>query len=367
MKFYGELLVFVLLFITNFRVFFVRSARHDPLVVLAPSTFIIAVLQIFSFGIDIFTALGLIIALLVLLSNFHAIFRYSENLYIDHYTPLMMIWAVFTSILSAAAIAAIIIFAPLELSERNLNITQTQTRFQGSFRTGFDKAHSYSAADAFMYEFSPGKNNNQADDNDRVVIFIADKRADTEHYKPYLQLLAEKGFTVYSTDFYADDCRWLHTLEDIRLLRRISMVVRGELNPTFFSSQREFYTYNISLEIEVVLKLLAEKYGPDASYYFVSDSMGNTAINDLTIKQGSKVRGTFFLNEVTEYETAGFGFIKQTDPILCFFKDIGRDKAFTEAKLLAEETAAAFYVEPAEDAQKAAPEAEGTEETGTAQ
>ena len=69
MKFYGELLVFALLFITNLRVFFVHHVRRDPLVVLAPFTFIVAILQIFAWGIDAFTVLGLLIALFVLLSS----------------------------------------------------------------------------------------------------------------------------------------------------------------------------------------------------------------------------------------------------------------------------------------------------------
>ena len=350
MKFYGELLVFVLLFITNFRVFFVRQARHDPLVVLAPVTFIIAALQIFAFGIDAFTVFAFIIAILVLLSNFHAIFRYSENLYIDHYSPLMMFWAVLTSLLSAAGIAAIIIFAPLEMSGKTLGVSETQTRLKGNFRTGFLPAGAYSRSDAFLYEFAPeqsaGTDRNYNPD-ERTVIFIPDKRGDTEHYKPYLQLLAQKGFTVYSADFFADDCRWLHSAEDMRILRRTAMVARSELNPAFFDAQREFYNYNISQEISALLSLLAEKYGDEKSYYFVCDAMGSTAIRDLAIKQKSKVRGYFFLSDVREYKTSGYGFIKQTDPLLAFFKKLDRDDAFTEAKLLAEKTNEIFLPETA--------------------
>jgi len=104
MKFYGELITFILLFITNFRVFFVRHTKTDPLASLAPISFCIAILQVIAWGFDLFTGLALFISFLVLLSNFHALFRYSENLYIDHYSPLMKFWAIFTSILSVFAI-----------------------------------------------------------------------------------------------------------------------------------------------------------------------------------------------------------------------------------------------------------------------
>ena len=354
MKFYGELLVFVLLFITNFRVFFVNSARHDPLVVLAPSTFLIALLQIFAYGIETFTVLGFILSLLVLLSNFHAIFRYSESLYIDHYSPLMLLWAIFTSILSAAAIVAVILFAPLELNNRSLGITENQLRLKGNFRSGFEKAPFYTPANAFVYEFSPTINSEDKQEAEikeddlkkpettKIILFFPDKQGDTENYKPYLQLLAQKGFTVYSADFFTDDCRWLHTIEDIKLLRQTAMIIRNNLKPEFFSSQREFYTYNISLEIKAMLSILSEKYGENMAYYFVSDSMGNTAINDLAIKQRSIVKGSFFLNSVAEYESSGYGFIKQTNPLLAYLKQLERDSSFEEAQLLAEKTAEAF-------------------------
>ena len=70
--------------------------------------------------------------------------------------------------------------------------------------------------------------------------------------------------------------------------------------------------------------------------------MGNTAINDLIVKQKSKVKGVFFLDSVKEYESPGYGFIKQTDPLLAFYKGFSADKSFYEAKLLSEKTKAAF-------------------------
>ena len=145
MKFYGELLVFALLLITNLRVFFVHHVRRDPLVVLAPFTFVISVLQILAWGIDLFTVLGVFIALLVLLSNFHAIFRYSERLYIDHYSPLMKVWAILTITVSAAALAAAVYFAPVEQNIRKFGISEKQYLYKGSFRSGFEEAGPFSS------------------------------------------------------------------------------------------------------------------------------------------------------------------------------------------------------------------------------
>ena len=134
MKFYGEVLAFLLLLITNLRVFFVNHVRRDPLVALAPLIFIITILQLFSWGAEPFTILGVLLGFLVFLSNFHAMFRYGEKLYIDHYSPLMKTWAVFTILLSSLALAATIYFRPVELQNQKIGVTEKVIRYKGNFR-----------------------------------------------------------------------------------------------------------------------------------------------------------------------------------------------------------------------------------------
>ena len=294
----------------------------------------------------------------------------------------MMVWGVLTSIMSLAAIAGVIFFAPLELRNEKLNVEETRTRLKGSFRAGFTQSPFYSTADAYLYEVRPRMTAESAltdnpaateasettensaptlpDAEEKIVIFLPNKRGDTEHYKPYLQLLAQKGFTVYSADFFADDCRWLHSFEDMKILRRTAMVARNELQSAFFASQREFYTYNISLEIGALLEILSEKYGTDCAYYFVSDVMGDTAISDLTIKQKSKIKGSFFLDSEESYTTPGFGFIRQTDPILAFYKKLEKDRTFKEARILAEKTADTFTPKQQENFEEETEEDDGT-------
>ncbi|MCR5187508.1 MAG: hypothetical protein K6C97_01135 [Treponema sp.] len=341
MKFYGELLVFLLLLLTNLRVFFVNHVRRDPLVALAPITFLLTILQIFSWGFDVFTTLGFIIGLLVFLSNFHAMFRYAERLYIDHYSPLMKTWALFTVLLSAAALVATIIFRPIELNPHKLGIEEKIYRYDGSFRSGFTPARFFSKADALLYDFSPatplGQEKVQSKD---LIIFIADKRGDTQSYKPYLQLLAKEGYQVYSADFYADDLRWFHTLEDNKFLRRIASIYRSIRNPQWYMSQREFYTYNIMQECKAILKIVDENYGPDKSFYLVTDEMGQTAIVDFKKRNSDRIKGTLTLNTISTYKTPGYGCIEQTDPLLSLFFKLPRDKDLKAPKAMVESTLA---------------------------
>lgn len=339
MKFYGELLVFVLLLITNLRVFFVNHVRRDPLVVMAPLTCVIAILQIISWGIDIFTVFAFIISVFVLLSNFHAMFRYSEHLYIDHYSPLMKVWAVFTIAISLVAIVGIIYFAPVEINSQKNGIFESSIRYKGGFKTGFEKANSFSKSSLIFHEFkeAPVPGEETTDEKD-IILFIPDKRGETINYKPYLQLLAKKDYIVCSADFYADDCKWMHSIEDLRILRRIAMTIHSLSNNQWFMSQREFYTYNISLELNALNIILNEQYGTNCKYFIISDVMGNTAVDDFIRKNPEIVKGTFYLDSISEYKSAGYGCIEQTDPLLATLLGLSRDAKLKVPNLMVEKT-----------------------------
>ena len=362
MKFYGELLVFVLLFITNLRVFFVHHVRRDPLVVLAPFTFIVAIFQILAWGIDAFTTLGLLIALFVLLSNFHAIFRYMERLYVDHYSALMKVWAVFTIMISAVALAATIYFAPVESSKRTLKISVTPSYYKGSFRGGFETARPFDSKALTLWEFGPEKKwnagdadaadradgagndaesnagNVAAEDQDIIVLLSPDKRGYTVNYVPYLEQLALRGIKVCSADFYADDGQWLHSFADKKILRRLVMVIQSMLNRQRFESQREYYSYNISQEYEVLIPMLQERYGSDKRFLLVTDFMADIAADDLAKKNPEQIAGVLKLTNIEEYKTSGYGCIEQTDPLLATAQGLKRDKTLKTPKLMAEKT-----------------------------
>lgn len=336
MKFYGELLVFVLLFITNLRVFFVHHVRRDPLVVLAPFTFIVAIFQIMAWGIDAFTTLGLLIALFVLLSNFHAIFRYIERLYVDHYSPLMKVWAVFTIMISAVALAATIYFAPVESNARLLKISKTQTYYKGSFRSGFEEARPFDSKALTLWEFGPEESLQGS--RDIIVLLAPDKRGDTANYVPYLEQLAQRGLTVCSADFYADDGQWLHSIGDKKILRRLAMVTQSEINRQAFESQLEYYSYNVSQEYEVLIPLLRSRFGADKRILLVSDFMADIAAEDYAKKNPDLIAGVLKLSDVEEYKTSGYGCIEQTDPLLAMAMGFKRDKTLSTPKLLAGKT-----------------------------
>jgi hypothetical protein len=84
---------------------------------------------------------------LVVLSNFHALFRYSQRLYIDHYSVLMKVWAAFTIVLAFVALSGLIVFSRVNLNTKKTNVVETKYRLDGSFKSGFYKTSLFSIPD----------------------------------------------------------------------------------------------------------------------------------------------------------------------------------------------------------------------------
>lgn len=340
MKVSGEFLIFLLLLITNSRVFFVES-RKDSIVLLSPLAVILSVFQIFSWGFDVFTGTALILSILVLFSNFHALYRYFERLYVDHYSPLMYIWAISTCLVCIFCLVFLIYFAPsTPLTQRRVNkatnVLMKKERYNGSFRSGFEKAGSLQKTNIQFSIFSPEIANEKLP----LIVFFPDKRAETYHYIPYLLQLAEEGFTIISSDINTKDCLWLHNPLDARPLRRFGMILASLMNSFKFDSQTEFYTYNSSLECKAVFDLLNKKFSdnPEQKYILISDFMADTAVSDYAKAHQKQIAGIIFMKELSDYQTKGYGFVAQTDPFTASLLNIKRDKSGHYTKLCARET-----------------------------
>lgn len=352
MKFTGEILILLLLLITNGRIFFLKRVKQDRIVVIAPICFLLSILQFFAWGIDLFLIAIFLLSTLVLLSNFHALFRYSEKLYIDHYSPLMYVWCIITTILSLIIIAGTIYFMPAEIQNQKLSIEETKYTYSGNFRSGFDYSRFTLSPKLTVYKFSQAPDNSHlyADEVEtsvespkkNIIIFLPDKTGDTYHYKPYLQHLAQEGYIVYSGDFFSSDCRWMHNLADSKALRRNIMTWEKLASNKKFMQQREFYNYNIFLECKEMFKIVTNlEQDPDNSIILFGDEMSSTALEDFYNNNKTKnpnLKGYFLINTLESYETPGFGCVKQTDPIVANLLGISRDYAFTDIHKMTKET-----------------------------
>ena len=116
------------------------------------------------------------------------------------------------------------------------------------------------------------------------------------------------------------------------------MVIQSSLNRQAFEAQREYYSYNVSQEYEVLIPILRERYGSDKKLLLISDFMADIAADDFAKKNPDLVAGVLKLSSINMYKTTGYGCIEQTDPLLALALGFSRDSSRATPKLLADKT-----------------------------
>lgn len=339
MKLAGDILILILILLSNGRVLVLHKPHRDPIVMLSPLSFLLASLSLFAFSVDIFSILILFISFLTLLSNFHALIRYGSRLVVDRYSPLMKTWGILTTLLSGVTLAVLIVFAPTDVTKsRNSTVTENKLYYSGSFASGFSKTERFSRANVFFTEYSSKESEENENSQSDIILFMPDKRGDTISYEPFLFELASKGYRICSADFYCRDMKWVHSLEDSRMLRKFGLTIRSLINSEKYKSQREFYTFNYTKELENILTLLQKEYGPDQKYIVVTDDMAYTAANDVFQLHNDLITGVFDISTVPEYHTKGYGFVELTDPLLASFLGCKKEDPYTPVKACTDKT-----------------------------
>jgi hypothetical protein len=318
----GEMLIVFLLVINSSRIFFLKYERVDTLAVLAPFAVIVVLLQIIAWNADFISILLLAVSLLAFFTNMHSLACTASRLYVDHYSPVFIIFSVFILIASSLAGVLIARYAPVSIKASDFSVIETKKRLTGSFTNGFSEAAYMSRTDAQLYVYKPST----AHTDDVVVIVGTDKRGDAAAYRPYMILLAREGYTVITCDFSTKDSRWFNSIADWRIVRRFAMLVSYMSDRKKFQQQKNFYTFCMLREYKAMMDIADAESGSSRKFFIVSDGMADTAAVDVMKQSGRKVQGVFALDCIPEYKTPGFGFIEQTDPLVAAYLGQARDK-----------------------------------------
>ena len=353
MRIIGELLILFFLLLTNLRVLFVKREKKDSIVVLAPFSLLLVVIQIFSWGLDFLNAYILLLSLLVILTNFHALFRYSEKLYIDHYSGFMMLGATLTTLLTLFGIAVAILFFPGHFSGKKLGITESKHYYEGSFRTEFSEKTLFGKTNAVIYEFVPEISDDDSEQEhlqsqaqtqsqsfvpQKTLLLIPDKRSDTEFYESYLQMLASKGYRVYSADFFVKDSRWTENHAEIRFSRQFLLILYQLFGKYDLYSQKKLIEYNTTQEIEAAFSILQRDFDLNEPVFLITDEMTAPAGNLYKFRNPARISGGLNLASVSGYKTPGYGFIAFNNPLLAKILGISKDKDADEIEAVVDET-----------------------------
>lgn len=358
----GKLLVCFFLILSSGRIFFIKKSRIDVLCMLSLLSFMLSILDIIAYGIDIVGGAIFLLALLAFMSNIRALQRFFSQLYVDRYSVPFVITSVIVLLGTLCIASLYVYFRPVRLDTNDFNVSERVERMSGSFRSGFVPSATFEKAEVIFTvieskdkakENTPdapatetAKEERTASDvietqnqNQKpIVMLIPDKRGDTFNYRPYMMLLAQKGYTVISADFFADESRYFDSIFDMKFLRRFVMRLMWIFKRDAFDERRSHFTRVLTQEIAASVQFVRSHF-EEQVIFLVSDDMSREACSIATQTNSTMVKGVFHLDDISEYETTGFGCLDQTNPLIAkLLFNIERDKTFFIARYLAIKT-----------------------------
>ena len=346
----SELLVLFMLAVSSSRVLYLRQARIDALASLPQIAFLISLLNIYIWGFSPLEIWIAIVAFYAFVLNVPAALKVWSYLYVDYYHPAFRVFSLFAFFLSIATMAVALIFAPVLVQTDGIRVTEY--KYAGKFSTGFShSASKYERADAILTVFSPEKQDDsvafRVDNGDEVrgtfalgkpiLIFLGDKRASVKMYRPYLEKLAQDGYTVIAGEFFASDMKWISGVPDTPHFRRFAVNL-ADLNGSWdVQAKKGNFSGRYVKEFTMLLYLAGEFNGERKPFFLIGDEMASDALSLAAGMYSDAISGFFDMTSVAAYP-AGYGFIEQTDPLLAFLHGRKRERELTLPHLLAART-----------------------------
>ena len=250
---------------------------------------------------------------------------------------MFRLFSIIALLLNLATIALVVYFRPVYHEERDINVATY--KYVGKFSTGFVPTDSkFEKADALLTVFSPKEPNDEVsyktdagdtvrasfDAGKPVVIFIGDKRASTQMYRPYLEKIAADGYTVISGEFFASDMKWIEGAPDTPLFRRFVMNVEDLGGTLDLDSQKTNFTAKIVKEYTMLLYLALDFNEGRKPFFLIGDESSSDALPLVAAMYSDAVAGFFDMSSLEPYP-AGYGFLEQTDPFLAYLHGRERD------------------------------------------
>ena len=344
----SELLVLFLLAASSARVLYIREARIDALASLPQIAFIISLLNIFIWGISPVEIWICIIAFYQFALNVPAAIKVWAYLYVDFYHPAFRFFSIFALLLNLITLVFVFYFRPVYCESNNV-VIETY-KYAGKFSTGFTPIESkLEKADAILTVFKSKEEESdtisyKTDKGDTVtgtftagkpiIIFISDKRANTDMYRPYLEKIAEDGYTVIAGEFFAADMKWIDSAPDIPHFRRFVINMQDLSDVLDVEAQKANYTGRIVKEYTMLLYLAGEFNKERKPYFIIGDKMCSDALPLTAAMYKDAVTGFFDMSSIETYP-AGYGCLEQTDPFLAYLHGRKRDSLLKIPRILA--------------------------------
>lgn len=256
-----ELLVLGLLLAVNARLFFVSRGQRDAIVLLSPVALLICILGFFAWDITLLNGAIFILTFFVFLENLHELWRFSNKLYVDYFSPFLWLVSVVNILLVLGLGFLVVVFRPvpatndLQVQERNLVLT-------GSIQSGLrQKRGTFDSVDVMLVQLKPESDKETwTEQGSRVdgvagiefhssslplVLWVTDGRTTASRVKPLAVELASLGYEVAVADFN----------------RGFISSCKTRLNGTFFLDKFQADVANLTRETSLQYGALLDYFG----------------------------------------------------------------------------------------------------------
>jgi hypothetical protein len=109
----GGLLICALVIILALRFLVHKRTKVDPMVTAAPFALIFSICYVIAYGVNLFSLSIFVLVLLAFFTNYRALQRFVEGLYVDYYHSYFSIASFIEALLTIIMVVALIIYAPV--------------------------------------------------------------------------------------------------------------------------------------------------------------------------------------------------------------------------------------------------------------
>lgn len=336
----SQLLVLVLLFIVNFRVFGKNKKNQEVFVVLAPVSLLLSVLLIFAWGLTLPTLLIIILSFLTCLINFYSIIRFFSKLMTGYYGIGLFVFSVLLQVLIVLTATFIVVTRPVSISIEDYSVEEKSVSIIGSYGIGFtERISMFDKIDGKVSKFIPVAQEQEAfvqensvqinqdefiqdetlintqpfaeEKNLPLVFIVAEPRETISQLKPLAIQLASKGYKVYVAEFFDSP------------FESFGKRFLGVLKKDYFDKNKSQFVQMAMGQYTELLEMYDGKNN-DSDVYLVGDGICGDAIERLYQLMPDVVSGFYILNGNTSNGASqklfdwhsGFGFLGETAPWL---------------------------------------------------
>ncbi len=309
--FAGALLILLLQLPIVLRPIFFKKPRIDSIVMFLPFSLIIMGLHLFAFGFQFFSIVLLILVILVFFTNFRAMLRFKNRLFIDGYSfPFCA--ASFIELLLILGLGTILVmYCPVSDMELSLNfeskplVSVSKNLYTGSAYRGMQEREGvFTPINAVLRTYSPSDDSSKKDE---IILCIGGCCADASDYSPLLKKLGQDGYTSLILETNANDLMFTQESWNNSFLRSFMMRVLYKNDDARFKKlSEEFYSKKL-IEAQILIDIAKEKY-PGSTFYLLTDDFPD-----------GMLKGTFPDYMIIPLELNGCGLIALTKPIEAVF------------------------------------------------